>query len=127
MAINGAIGVAATIGVSYANGVSPWTGKALNTSRNVSNPTLSTTQKVDALIGSATDMEILSNGTTRQGFVQGNAQEIFQNLTNGAQHIHGNLYKLPDGTYINFHNSTSTGIPTIDINRGGVIYKIRIR
>jgi hypothetical protein len=31
MAIGGAIGVAATIGVSYANGINPWTGKALNT------------------------------------------------------------------------------------------------
>jgi hypothetical protein len=72
-------------------------------------------------------METLSNGMTQQGFVQGDAHAIFQDITRGAQHIQGNLYKLPDGTYINFHNSTSTGIPTIDINKGGMIYKIRIR
>ena len=127
IAIGGAIGVASTIGTSYANRINPWNGKALNTSKNVSSTTSSAAQKVDALIGSATDMEILSNGTTQQGFVQGDAQAIFRNLTNGAQHIQGNLYKLPDGTYINFHNSTGTGIPTIDVNRGGVIYKIRVR
>jgi len=127
MAIGGAIGVASTIGVSYANKISPWTGNELNTSNKVSSTPFSSNQKIDALIGSATDVEILNNGTTQQGFVQGDASAIFKNLTNGAQHIRGNLYKLPDGTYVNYHNSTSTGIPTIDINRGGVIYKIRVK
>lgn len=32
MLVGGAIGVASTVGVSYANGISPWTGKSLNTS-----------------------------------------------------------------------------------------------
>jgi hypothetical protein len=34
MAIRGAIGVASTIGVSYANGVSPWTGNKIYPSNN---------------------------------------------------------------------------------------------
>jgi hypothetical protein len=33
MIMGGAIGIAATIGTSYANGVSPWTGKSLNNSQ----------------------------------------------------------------------------------------------
>jgi len=37
MAIGGAIGMASTIGVSYANKVSPWTGRALNINTSKSN------------------------------------------------------------------------------------------
>jgi hypothetical protein len=35
MAIGGAIGVAATVGVSYANGINPWTGKPISIQQNV--------------------------------------------------------------------------------------------
>jgi RHS repeat-associated protein len=122
MAIGGAIGVGTTAAVSFASGVDPLSGNKLKASRNVS----TSTQKADALIKKAEDISVRKNGEI-QGFVQGDAQAIFQDLTKGAQHIRGNLYKLPDGTLINYHNSTSTGTPTIDINRGGVIYKIRIK
>ena len=38
MAIGGAIGIAATVGTSYANKVSPWTGKSLTSNnKNVTN------------------------------------------------------------------------------------------
>jgi hypothetical protein len=84
-----------------------------------------TDKKVDALVNSATDKSVLKNGEV-QGFVRGDAQAIYKDLIKGAQHIRGNLYQLPDGTYISYHTSTSTGIPTIDINRGIDIYKIRI-
>jgi hypothetical protein len=36
MALGGALGVATTLGVSYANKVSPWTGKALTKQHDVS-------------------------------------------------------------------------------------------
>jgi RHS repeat-associated protein len=35
MAIGGAIGVASTIGVSYANGINPWTGKAIPIAKGI--------------------------------------------------------------------------------------------
>ena len=79
---------------------------------------------VDNLISGAGKLSRV--GGAKQGFMKGDAQTIFQNLTKGSQQIRGNLYKMSDGTYINMHLSTSTGIPTIDINRGGFIYKIRI-
>jgi hypothetical protein len=33
---------------------------------------------------------------------------------------------MPDKTIIGSHTSTKTGVHTIDINKGGKIYKIRI-
>jgi hypothetical protein len=79
---------------------------------------------VDKLINAAGKLEQVSGA--KQGFVKGNAMEIYQGLIKGAEHIRGNLYKLADGTYINYHKSTSTGVSTIDINRAGEIFKIRV-
>jgi hypothetical protein len=110
--VTGAIG-----GYAYAkeNGLNPWTGEKIQIQR----------QSVDALIESITDINMLKNGEM-QGALKGDASSIFQDLIIDATHIRGNLYQLPDGTYINFHNSTSTGVPTIDINKSGMIYKLRI-
>jgi hypothetical protein len=34
---------------------------------------------------------------------------------------------LPDGTYVTKYPSTTTGVPTIGINKNGKLYKIRIK
>ena len=121
--MGGAIGTTtgAYGGYKYAksHNLDPWTGKSLA-------PPSPSPNNVDALINSASDTSVRQHGET-QGFVQGDAQTIFQDLTKGAQHIRDNLYKLPDGTYINYHSSTVNGLPTIDINKGGHIYKIRVK
>ena len=107
-------GLATGIRQAHQQKLNPWTGKSI------------TSTNVESLINEATGVTTLTDGKI-QGFVEGDAQTIFQNLTKESLHIRDNLYKLPDGTYINYHPSTSTKIPTIDINKGGIIYKIRIK
>ncbi|MBX7226399.1 MAG: hypothetical protein K1X55_10235 [Chitinophagales bacterium] len=80
---------------------------------------------VDKLIDKAGNLYKTSTGAL-QGFVNGNAKDIYNSLIKNGQLIRDDLYKLKDGTYINFHYSRETGISTIDINKNGTIYKIRI-
>jgi len=75
--------------------------------------------KVDALLNSVSGFERLKGGVS-QGYLKGNLDKIYNSLINQASHVRGNLYRLNDGTFINRHKNT------LDINRNGEIYKIRI-
>jgi RHS repeat-associated protein len=77
------------------------------------------------LISKAGTLTRLKSGKL-QGFVTGNADDIFGQLTKGAEKLESGVYKLKDGTIIHRHPSKSTGATTIDINKNGQIYKIRI-
>lgn len=79
---------------------------------------------IDALIQSAGPLQQVRGA--QQGFVKGDAQQVFSQVTKGAQQVKSGAYRRADGTMVNMHSSTTTGVPTIDINRAGAIYKIRV-
>ena len=80
---------------------------------------------VDDLLSSAGKLEKLKGGV-QQGLVKGDATTVFQDMTKGAEQLKSGAYKLSDGTILNSHISTTTGVSTIDINQAGKIFKIRI-
>ena len=82
------------------------------------------TNKVDELISSAGKLERTKHAM--QGHVKGDFKEIFNNLTKGEKPIGSGRYKLSDGTIVGYHSSKYTGELTIDINKLGKVYKIRV-
>lgn len=76
--------------------------------------------KVDNLLGSINEFSRLKKGV-QQGFIKGNVDEIFNNLIKGAEELPSGVYKLMDGTIVGRHKNT------IDINRFGEIFKIRVK
>jgi hypothetical protein len=99
-------------------------GDAIGKDGNPTNEINAAAASVDKLINSARELEQVRGAT--QGFVKGDAKQIYNNLIQGAEHVRDNLYRFKDGTLVNFHYSTKTGVATIDINRAGEIYKIRV-
>ena len=81
-------------------------------------------KSTDNLIGAAGKLTKGKSGYI--GSVKGNADEIFNSLTQGATKLESGAYKLNNGTILNLHKSTTTQLPTISINQGGRITKIRI-
>ena len=61
-----------------------------------------------------------------QGFVKGDGPSIFKAITQGGTKQANGTILMQDGTTIFNHFSTKTGVYTIDINKAGQIYKIRI-
>ncbi len=81
---------------------------------------------VDDVIKSAGKLERLKGGA-QQGFIKGDAEKIFAKLTKGAEKLESGASKLKDGTILNLHKSTKDGVTsTLDINKGGQIFKIRV-
>jgi RHS repeat-associated protein len=78
---------------------------------------------VDDLIAAGTKMPKVKGG--KQLSVSGNIDKIFNSLSQGATKINPNQIKLADGTLVTRYGATS-GSPTLQINRGGQITKIRI-
>lgn len=97
----------------------------LKTTSAITNTTKSSINSVDDLLKAAGKLEKLKGA--RQGFVGGNAQKIFRSIVKGGTKVRGNLYQLKDGTLVNLHKSTRTGVHTIDINKAGQVFKIRIQ
>jgi hypothetical protein len=96
----------------------------IRTASTITNTTKTGIKTVDDLIKASGKLTRLKSGA-KQGIVKGNVQEIYSNLTKEASQVRGNLYRLKDGTLINLHKSTTTGVSTIDINKAGEIFKIR--
>lgn len=86
--------------------------------------TTSRYNSVEALIEKAGDVRKVKAGL--QGFVKGDGEMIFNSLIKDAIKQPNGTYLLRDGTIIFKHRSTTTGIYTIDINKAGKIYKIRV-
>ena len=95
----------------------------LKTASAMTNMTESGLKSVDDVIKAAGKLTRV--GGAKQGFINESAIATYNNLTKGATQVRGQLYRLKDGTLINFHKSTQTGISTIDINKAGEIFKIR--
>lgn len=51
---------------------------------------------------------------------------IFKSISHGGVRQSNGTITMPDGTTLFNHLSTKTGVYTIDINKAGQIYKIRI-
>ena len=63
----------------------------------------------------------------RQGFIQGNINKIFNSITRGGNQIGPNRFQLPDGTMVTKYTSTTSGISTLQVNKNGKLFKIRIQ
>jgi hypothetical protein len=61
-----------------------------------------------------------------QGFIRGDGQSIFEALIKGGTRRANGTVLLKDGTIVGKHFSIKSGEFTIDINKAGQIYKIRI-
>jgi RHS repeat-associated protein len=81
--------------------------------------------KIDELLSKAGKLERLKGGV-KQGTVKGNIDEIFNSLTKEGEQIEPNRFKLPDGTVVTKYTSSTNATPTIGINRGGQLFKIRV-
>ena len=97
----------------------------LKTTSAITNTTKTGITSVDDLLKAAGNLERVKGA--KQGFVSGNAQKIFNSLVRSGTKVRGNLYRLNDGTLVNLHKSTRTGIQTIDINKAGQVFKIRVQ
>jgi RHS repeat-associated protein len=71
------------------------------------------------------DGKILKNGEL-QGEIEGNAADIESSVAKDATQVASRGYKLNDGTRVTFYESRNSG-PSMQINTGDVIYKIRIK
>ncbi|WP_316758515.1 DUF6443 domain-containing protein [Pedobacter aquatilis] len=61
-----------------------------------------------------------------QGFIKGDGEAIFKALSKGGKQLESGAVELSNGTTLFNHYSTKTGQYTLDINKGGEIFKIRI-
>ena len=100
--------------------------KLFRFSRNISKPVKKQVYKnADDLISAAKGLTRLKGGV-RQGRIVGNIDDIFLSLSQGGQRIGKNSFRLSDGTIITKYSSSTTGVPTIHINKQGQLFKIRI-
>jgi hypothetical protein len=63
----------------------------------------------------------------QQAFINGDGASIFKAITQNATKQANGTYLLKDGTTLFSHYSSKTGAYTIDINRAGSIFKIRVQ
>lgn len=61
----------------------------------------------------------------REAFVKDDVFDTYLKLTRGGKKIGSETYLLKDGSYVNYHLGAKTGYPTLVINTGGRVYKIR--
>jgi X-X-X-Leu-X-X-Gly heptad repeat protein len=61
-----------------------------------------------------------------QGFIKGDGEAIFKTLSKGGKQLQSGAVELSNGTTLFNHYSTKTRQYTLDINKGGEIFKIRI-
>jgi len=82
-------------------------------------------RSVDDLLDMSSNAKKLKGGKV-QKVIQGDGESMFKSIAQGGDELASGAVKLPDGTIVNKHISTTTGQVTIDVNRGGSIYKIRV-
>ena len=61
-----------------------------------------------------------------QGGIEGDASKIESSVAKNATKIGDRQYMLNDGTMVTFHDKTRRG-PSMQINTGQAIYKVRIK
>ena len=82
---------------------------------------------IDSLLSIATPDGEVGNGI-KQYQIHGNIDQIIKGLTVDSTPRPGSpgFFDLEDGTIVGSHPSKTNDLPTIDINRNGIIYKIRV-
>lgn len=58
--------------------------------------------------------------------MEGDADSLFNSITEGGTLRESGYVDMPDGTIIGTHTSKTTGVGTIDINKNGQLYKMRV-
>lgn len=118
-------GTVTTLGLTEATATTATTATAATvTATNVASRVILNT--ADDIISAAGKLTRLKGGV-RQGFIQGNPQQILQNVTQGATRLPNGGYRLADGTIIRLANSSRGGDPTFYINKAGQLFKIRVQ
>jgi hypothetical protein len=69
------------------------------------------------------DGKVLKHGEL---YGEGNFAEIRESVTKNATQIGDKQFKLTDGTTVTFYDLTKSG-PSMQINTGETIYKIRLK
>jgi RHS repeat-associated protein len=80
---------------------------------------------VDSLIQNAGKLARLKGGKL-MGTVTGDGEAIFRAVSQGGETLSNGYVKMADGTIVGSHIASSTGEFTIDVNRAGQIFKIRV-
>ncbi|MCG8340594.1 MAG: hypothetical protein MI674_04995 [Cytophagales bacterium] len=81
---------------------------------------------VESLINSSTFKQLERSNQVLQTTIKGNGEAIFKTLSQGGQKLPSGAVRLPDGTELFKHISKTTGEFTLDINKAGQLYKVRI-
>jgi uncharacterized Zn-binding protein involved in type VI secretion len=81
-------------------------------------------ESADDLIKSSGKLE--RKGNFWQGKIKGDGNAIFNSITKNGKPLPNGRFLLADGTNIGKHLSTRTGEFTINMNKAGNLYKIRI-
>jgi RHS repeat-associated protein len=79
---------------------------------------------VQSLIDAAGQLQPVKGGV--QGFVRGDAQQIFDQITNGASRLPSGAFRLANGTYVRLYSSSTSGAASIAIKTAQQYYKIRV-
>lgn len=79
---------------------------------------------LNQLLNSVPRWERLTSKT--QGFVQGNAQQIFDGIAQGGTTIAPNVVRMADGRVVTLYNSSTNGIATIQV-AGPNVEKVVVR
>jgi RHS repeat-associated protein len=132
------IGIGAATGVSIAIATAGTTGGIVTTRSVASSPAagrvaataaaprlLNQFNSVDSLLQYAGTFTRLKGGV-QMATIKGNGEAIFNALAQGGQILRSGYVRLADGTIIGKHISPKFGEFTIDINRAGQLFKIRV-
>lgn len=83
-------------------------------------------KSVESLINTYTFKQLNKANQTLHTVIRGDGEAIFKALTQGGKKLPSGAIKLPDGTKLFKHLSKKTGEFTLNINKAGKLYKIRI-
>jgi len=92
---------------------------------NVGDRGASQFNSVEDLIKGAGKLSPVKGGL--QGFVKGDGTSIFNAISRGGALQTNGTILMRDGTTLFNHFSTKTGVFTIDINKSGQVFKIRVK
>ncbi len=99
--------------------------KATSVAARSSTKLLNQFNSAESLISGAGKLTKVKAGM--QGFVKGDGASIFKAISQGGTRQANGTVLMKDGTTLFNHFSTKTGIYTIDINKAGQVFKIRIK
>lgn len=106
------------------NFIAPRGKSKIKVATKTSTKLLSQFNSAESLILGAGNLTKVKAGM--QGFVKGDGASIFKTISQGGTRQANGTILMQDGTTLFNHFSTKIGVYTIDINKAGQIYKIRV-